>query len=158
MKYKFNPLKEVNLLKSTVSIAIVKEYKQGKELHYKIEYIPIEEALESRVKDLMINRINKGKGFYNYITKFQETGPEIIRTINFERTNFFRILEVLLALDSYDSEMENGLGLVMAKSYILILRNEGEIEAAVVKAIPKGLRLKGSKEIVPLLFREITSV
>ena len=156
IQQKFNQLKELNLQDSFVSLAIVKEYKRDRISHYNIEYVEIEEELEIRLREIIINRINKANSFEEYSFDCPEPEEDLVRTIKYESTDFFKIMEKLITLNPEEDKVDSVEDLVKAKSYIIVLRNSDGIQLAGFKSIPENWKLKKSKGLIPLLFENNT--
>lgn len=153
---KFNELKGLNLNESFVSLAIVKEYKKDRESQYNIEYVEIEEELESRLRNILVSRVEKAGSFEEYSFDCPEPEGDLVRTIPYESTDFYKIMESLLTLNPEEDKVDSVEDLVKAKSYIILLRNNDGIQLAGFKAIPENWKLKKSKGLIPLLFENNT--
>lgn len=153
---KFIELKELNLNESLVSLAIVKEYKKDRISHYNIEYVEIEEELESKLRNIIVNRVEKAGSFEEYTFDCPEPEEDLVRTIPYESTDFYKIMESLLTLNPEEDKVDSVEDLVKAKSYIILLRNNEGIQVAAFKAIPENWKLKKSKGLIPLLFENNT--
>jgi hypothetical protein len=156
IQQKFNQLKDLNLQDSFVSLAIVKEYKRDRISHYNIEYVEIEEELENRLREIIINRINKANSFEEYSFDCPEPEEDLVRTIKYESTDFFNIMEKLVTLNPEEDKVDSVEDLVKAKSYIIVLRDNDGIQLAGFKSIPENWKLKKSKGLIPLLFENNT--
>lgn len=153
---KFNELKGLNLNESFVSLAIVKEYKRDRVSHYNIEYVEIEKELETRLRNILLSRINKAGSFEEYSFDCPEPEEDLVRTIAYESTDFYKIMESLVILNPEEDKVDSVEDLVKAKSYIIILSNNEGIQLAGFKAIPENWKLKKSKGLIPLLFENNT--
>ncbi|WP_339885364.1 Kiwa anti-phage protein KwaB-like domain-containing protein [Polaribacter vadi] len=153
---KFNELKRLNLNESFVSLAIVKEYKRDRISHYNIEYVEIEEELEERLRNIIVSRVDKAGSFEEYSFDCPEPEEDLVRTIPYESTDFYKIMESLLALNPEEDKVDSVEDLVKAKSYIIVLRDNIGIQLAGFKAIPENWKLKKSKGLIPLLFENNT--
>lgn len=153
---KFNELKGLNLNESFVSLAIVKEYKRDRVSHYNIEYVEIEKELESRLRNILLSRVNQAGSFEEYSFDCPEPEEDLVRTIPYESTDFYKIMESLVILNPEEDKVDSVEDLVKAKSYIIILSNNEGIQLAGFKAIPENWKLKKSKGLIPLLFENNT--
>lgn len=153
---KFNELKGLNLNESFVSLAIVKEYKRERVSHYNIEYVEIEEELELRLRNIIISRVERAGSFEEYSFDCPEPEEDLVRTIPYESTDFYKIMESLLTLNPEEDKVDSVEDLIKAKSYIIVLRNNEGIQLAGFKAIPENWKLKKSKGLIPLLFENNT--
>lgn len=153
---KFNELKGLNLNESFVSLAIVKEYKRDRVSHYNIEYVEIEEDLETRLRDIIVSRVERAGSFEEYTFDCPEPEEDLVRTIPYESTDFYKIMESLLTLNPEEDKVDSVEDLIKAKSYIIVLRDNEGIQLAGFKAIPENWKLKKSKGLIPLLFENNT--
>lgn len=153
---KFNELKVLNLNASFVSLAIVKEYKRDRISHYNIEYVEIEKELETRLRNILVSRIEKAGSFEEYSFDCPEPEEDLVRTIPYESTDFYKIMESLVNLNPEEDKVDSVEDLVKAKSYIILLSNDEGIQLAGFKAIPENWKLKKSKGLIPLLFENNT--
>lgn len=153
---KFNELKGLNLNDAFVSLAIVKEYKRERISHYNIEYVEIEEELELRLRNILVSRIQKAESFEEYTFDCPEPEEDLVRTIPYESTDFYKIMESLVDLNPEENKVDSVEDLVKAKSYIIVLRNYEGIQLAGFKSIPENWKLKKSKGLIPLLFENNT--
>lgn len=156
IQQKFNHLKALNLQDSFVSLAIVKEYKKDRVSHYNIEYVEIEDELENRLREIIISRLNKANSFEEYSFDCPEPEEDLVRTIQYESTDFFKIMETLLTLNPEEDKVDSVEDLIKAKSYIIVLRDNDGIQLAGFKSIPENWKLKKSKGLIPLLFENNT--
>jgi hypothetical protein len=156
IQQKFNQLKTLNLQDSFVSLAIVKEYKKDRVSHYNIEYVEIEDELENRLREIIISRLNKANSFEEYSFDCPEPEEDLVRTIQYESTDFFKIMETLLTLNPEEDKVDSVEDLIKAKSYIIVLRDNDGIQLAGFKSIPENWKLKKSKGLIPLLFENNT--
>ncbi len=152
VQQKFNQLKELNLQNSFVSLAIVKEYKRDRVSRYNIEYVEIENELEERLRKIIINRVDKANSFEEYSFDCPEPEEDLVRTIQYESTDFFKIMETLVTLNPEEDKVDSVEDLVKAKSYIIVLNNNEGIQLAGFKSIPENWKLKKTKGLIPLLF------
>lgn len=156
IQQKFNHLKTLNLQDYFVSLAIVKEYKKDRVSHYNIEYVEIEDELENRLREIIIIRLNKANSFEEYSFDCPEPEEDLVRTIQYESTDFFKIMETLLTLNPEEDKVNSVEDLIKAKSYIIVLRDNDGIQLAGFKSIPENWKLKKSKGLIPLLFENNT--
>lgn len=153
---KFTELKGLDLNESFVSLAIVKEYKRDRISQYNIEYVEIEEELESRLRKIIVSRVERAGSFEEYSFDCPEPEENIVRTIQYESTDFYKIMESLVALNPEEDKVDSVEDLVKAKSYIIVLSNNEGIQLAGFKSIPENWKLKKSKGLIPLLFENNT--
>lgn len=154
IRQKFNRLKDINFATSTVSLAIVKEYKRQRISHYNVKYVPIDENLENRLRTIMIARVNQSNSIEEYSFDCPEPESDQVRTISSEETDFNLITEALEDLNPEEDIIENVEELVKAKSYLIILRIDTVIKLVGFKKLPENWKMKKNKGLIPLLYRE----
>lgn len=147
-------LKDLNLNDSTVSLAIVKEYKRERVSHYDVKYVPIDERLEGRLRNIITNHINRSNCVEPYSYDCPEPEEDQVRVINYEETDFYRIFEQLTELNPEEDVIENIEELVKAKSYMIILRNEEGIQVVGFKTLPENWKMKRSRGLISLLYKD----
>ena len=156
IRQKFNQLKSLDFSNSFVSLAIVKKYNRNREFHYIIEYVEIEEELEAKLLEIVIRKINHASSFEEYSYDCPEPEEDLVRTIEYESTDFYKIMESLAELNPEEDKVNSVEDLVKAKSYIIIVRNNEGIQVVGFKSIPENWKLKKSKGFIPLLFENNT--
>lgn len=156
IRQKFNQLKSLDFSNSFVSLAIVKKYNRNREFHYNIEYVEIEEELEVKLLEIVRRKINQANSFEEYSYDCPEPEEDLVRTIEYESTDFYKIMENLSELNPEEDKVDSVEDLVKAKSYIIIVRNDEGIQIAGFKSIPENWKLKKSKGLIPLLFENNT--
>ncbi len=156
IRQKFNQLKSLDSSNSFVSLAIVKKYNRNREFHYNIEYVEIEEGLEAKLLEIITRKINQANSFEEYSYDCPEPEEDLVRTIDYESTDFYKIMETLVDLNPEEDKVNSVEDLVKAKSYIIIVRNNEGIQVAGFKSIPENWKLKKSKGLIPLLFENNT--
>lgn len=149
---KLRNLKALNLDNSDVSLAIVKEYKRDRVSHYVIKYVLIDERLENRLKNIMKSHIRHSNAVEEYTYDCPEPEADLVRAIDYEETDFFRISEQLLALNPEENIIENEAELVKAKGYLIVVRNVDGIQLVGFKTLPENWKMKRDKGLIPLLF------
>jgi len=154
IRQKFNSLKGLDLSNSTVSLAIIKEYKRQRVSNYNIKYVPIDESLENRLRDILLSKIEQSNSIEEYSFDCPEPESDQIRAINSDETDFEKITEILTNLNPEEDVIENVEELILAKSYIIILRVETEIKVIGFKKLPENWKMKKNKGLIPLLFKE----
>ena len=154
IRQKFNNLKELDLSDSSVSLAIIKEYKRQRISNYNVKYVPIDENLEDRLRNILLRKIEQSNSFEEYSFDCPEPESEQVRVINSDETDFKKIREILVELNPEESKIENIEELIQAKSYIIILRVNTEIKVVGFKKLPENWKMRKNKGLIPLLFRE----
>lgn len=147
-------LKNLNLSRAYISLAIVKEYKKERVSHYDIKYVQIDELIEKRLRGIINNHINNSNTVEEYTYDCPEPEAEQLRAIDYSQTDFYKILEQLRELNP-EEDIINGLDeLVMAKAYLIVLRNREGIQVVGFKTLPENWKMKRSKGLIPLLYKE----
>lgn len=147
-------LKSLALNKANVYLVIVKEYKKERISHYDLKYVPLEDNLESRLRNIIISRINRSNSVEEYSFDCQEPEGDQVRSIEYEQTDFYRIFETLQNLNPEVDVIENVEELMKAKSYMIVLRNRKGIQVIGFKTLPENWKMRQSKGLIPLLFKE----
>ena len=96
---KFQALKDLDFTSCTVSLAVVREYKRDRVSHYIVRYVPTDEKLETRLRSIMLRKINSANAFEEYTYDCPEPEEDLVRTLEYESTDFFRIIESLSELN-----------------------------------------------------------
>ena len=147
-------LKRLNLSNSTVSLAVVKEYKRERVSHYDVKYVPIDENLERRLKGIITNHINRSNTVEEYSYDCPEPEEDQVRAIDYEETDFYRIFEQLGELNPEEDIIDGVDELVKAKAYMIILRNREGIQVVGFKTLPENWKMKRNRGLISLLYRE----
>lgn len=148
-------LKNLNLRRAEVSLAIVKEYKANRVSQYNIKYVPIDERLETRLRNIVIGRIAGSNTVDEYSFDCPEPEEDQVRSIDSDQTDFYRIIEKLNELNPEEDVIESVDELVNGtKAYLIILRNREGIQVVGFKTIPENWKMKKNKGLIPLLYRE----
>lgn len=151
---KLRALKQLNLSRASVSLAIVKEYKIDRVSRYDIKYVPIEGNLERRLKNIVLSQINSSNTVEDYTYDCPEPEEDQVRGIDYEETDFYKIFGILKQLNPEEDIIENIDELVRAKAYVIILRNREGIQVVAFKTLPENWKMKYSRGLIPLLFTE----
>lgn len=154
LRTKFRNLKRLNLQNTEVSLAIVKEYKRNRVSQYEVNYVQINPRLETRLRNIIIRKIEAANTFETYTYDCPEPEEDEVRAINSDETDFFRILEQLQALNPEEDIIEDINELVKAKAYLIILRNDEGIQTVGFKTLPENWKMKRDRGLIPLLYRE----
>lgn len=154
LRTKFRNLKRLNLQNTEVSLAIVKEYKRNRVSQYEVNYVQINPRLETRLRNIIIRKIEAANTFETYTYDCPEPEEDEVRAINSDETDFFRILEQLQALNPEEDIIEDIDELVKAKAYLIILRNDEGIQTVGFKTLPENWKMKRDRGLIPLLYRE----
>lgn len=154
LRTKFRNLKNVDLKNADVSLAIVKEYKRNRVSQYVVKYVQINPHLETRLRNIVLKKIDGANTFEPYTFDCPEPEGDQIRAIDYESTDFYRIFEQLQNLNPEEDIIDNIEELVKAKSYLIILRNEEGIQTVGFKTLPENWKMKKDRGLIPLLYRE----
>ncbi len=153
-RIKLRNLKQIDLSGSSVSLAIVKQYKSERVSQYDLKYVPIEERLENRLRNIIINQISRSNTVENYTYDCPEPEEDQVRGIDYNETDFHRITEVLNTINPEEDVIGNVDELIKAKAYIIILRNEASIQVIGFKTLPENWKMRHSRGLIPLLYTE----
>lgn len=154
LRTKFRNLKQLNLQNTEVSLAVVKEYKRNRVSQYVVNYVQINPHLETRLRNIIIRKIEAANTFETYAYDCPEPEEDEVRAINSDETDFFRIFEQLQTLNPEEDIIEDIDELVKAKAYLIILRNDEGIQTVGFKTLPENWKMKRDRGLIPLLFRE----
>jgi hypothetical protein len=147
-------LKKLNLTKTNVSLAIVKEYKRERVSHYDVKYVRIDQPLERRLRSIVVNHIQQSNTVEEYTYDCPEPEADQVRGIGYEETDFYGLFEQLSGLNPEEDLIEDVDELVKAKAYLIILRNREGIQVVGFKIIPENWKMRKSRGLIPLLFEE----
>jgi hypothetical protein len=154
LKNKFQNLKKLSLKESFVTLCIVNEYKRDRTSHYNLKYVNIDPKLENRLRDIVLKKIEHSNTFEEYAYDCPEPEEDLVRTIEYESTNFYRILEKLRQITPEVDCIQTESELLKASSYMIVLRNDDGIQLIGFKKLPESWKTKKSKGLIPMLFRE----
>jgi hypothetical protein len=154
LRTKFRNLKQLNLQNAEVSLAVVKEYKRNRVSQYVVNYVQINPRLETRLRNIIIGKIEAANTFETYTYDCPEPEEDEVRAINSNETDFFRIFEQLQTLNPEEDIIEDIDELVKAKAYLIILRNDEGIQTVGFKTLPENWKMKRDRGLIPLLYRE----
>lgn len=124
-------LKDLNLTRASVSLAIIKEYKRNRDSHYNLQYVPIDQKLERRLRNIIIGHINRSNTVEEYSYDCPEPEEDLVRSINHDETDFYGIFDQLGDLNPEEDIIEDMDDLLKAKAYIIVLRNRSGIQVVV---------------------------
>lgn len=147
-------LKAIDLQSLTVTLAVVKEYKRNRESHYTPAYVDIGESLENRLKGIITHHIENSNTVEEFVVDCPEPEADLVRSIPYTETDFFKIKEKLIELNPEEDKIESIAELVKSKSYLIILRDAEGIQVIGYKKLPENWKLKRNKGLIPLLFNE----
>jgi len=147
-------LKDLNLNRADVTLALVKEYKQDRVSHYIVKYVPIDPKLEKRLRNIVLAKIDSSNNVEEYTYDCPEPEADQVRAISYEETDFFKIFEQVSKLNPEEDIVADIEELVRAKAYLIIVRNKEGIQVVAFKTIPENWKMKKNKGLIPLLYRE----
>lgn len=147
-------LKKLRFDDFTVSICVIKEYKRERVSHYDTKYVPIDEKLEKRLKNIIIKQIDRSNTVEEYSYDCPEPEEDLVRIINYEETDFYRIFEQLSELNPEEDVIDGVDELVKAKAYMIILRDNNGIQVIGFKTLPENWKMKRNKGLISLLYKE----
>jgi hypothetical protein len=147
-------LKGLDLSRADVSLAIVREYKRQRVSQYNVQYVKIDTALENRLRNIVIRKIQVANTFEPYEFDCPEPVEDQVRAINSDSTDFHRIFEILEPLNPEENTIDDIEELLKAKAYLIIVRDDNGIQAIGFKTLPENWKMKKNKGLIPLLFRE----
>ena len=147
-------LKNIDFKTSYVSLAIVKEYKKERESHYNIKYVQINPSLEDKLRKIFSSKVDESNTVEEYSFDCPEPEADHVKAISSDETDFYQILEKLLPLNPEEDIVKSVDELVRAKSYMIILRNDEEIQAIGFKTLPENWKMKRAKGFIPLMYKD----
>lgn len=151
---KLRSLKSIDLNELSIFIAIVKEYKVSRVSHYNAKYVKIEPNLESRLRNILGHKIEGANSIEEYTYDCPEPEEDMVRSIESGETDFAQIFEILQGLNPEHDVIDDIDELVLAKSYLLVGRDMEGIKMVGFTKLPENWKMKRSKGLIPLLFRE----
>lgn len=147
-------LKSLDLNNANITLAVVKEYKRERVSQYSVKYVQIDKRLERRLRNIVLGHIESSNTVEEYTFDCPEPEADQVRTIGYEETDFYRIFEQLSDLNPEEDIIENIDELVKSKAYLIILRTAEGIQVVGFKTLPENWKLKKSRGLIPLLFKE----
>lgn len=145
-------LKAIDLQSLAVTLAVVKEYKKNRESCYTPAYVDIDERLENRLKGIIIQHIENSNIVEEFAVDCPEPEADLVRSISYIETDFFKIKEKLIELNPEENKIEDVSELVKSKAYLIILRDANGIQVIGFKTLPESWKMKKSKGLIPLFF------
>lgn len=146
-------LKHIEIDNLSVSLAIVIERKSNP-----IKYVRVNDELESKLKQIIITKINNSTSVEEYSFDCPEPeGDHVIGTIS-ENTPFINIYDNLINLNP-DVDIVSGMDeIYKARAYLIILRNIEGIQIIAYKILPENWILKKAHGVMSILYSEDTFV
>lgn len=147
-------LKNTHLTESNISLAIVKEYKRQRISHYNISYVPVSEPLEEKLRAIMTGHIRSANSITGYSYDESEPTDTELQSIHYKETDFQKIFDKLLPLDPEQDTVANEDELVMAKSYMIILSQDGVIKTIGFRVLPENWKAKKAKGLISMMYKD----
>lgn len=149
-----NSLKNIDLASAEVFLAIISEYKRERISQYQIHYVNLDRKLEKRLKVIVTDSITKSTHAEEYSYDCLEPEGGQVRSINYESTDFYRILNSLRKLVPEEDVITDPDQLLKAKAYMIILRNNDGIFLIGYKTLPENWKMRREKNLITLFFEE----
>lgn len=147
-------LKTLNFDEVSISLAVIKEYKRDRQSHYIVKYVPIDEPLERRLKNIIMRHVSNSNVVEEYSFDCPEPESDQVRAIDYAETDFYNILDTLQELKPEEDVIEHIDDLVKSKAYMIIVRNSDGIQVVGFKTLPENWKMKRSRGLIPLLYNE----
>lgn len=147
-------LKEVDLEACDISLAIIKEYKKQRVSQYNVSYVPVNQPVGIKLRRIMANHINNANTVEEYSVDCPEPEEDEVRVIDYEDTDFIKIMEKLIPLNPEEDIVTDVEELVRAKSYVIVLRADGDIKAIGFRILPENWKMKKAKGFIPLMYKD----
>lgn len=154
LKEKYNALRKEDFSNDIIQLAILKEYKKERESRYTIRYIDTGSNLKKKLNNIVKNQIDKSDSFEEYRMDGPENEPDEIKGLKYEETDYFKIHNELLVSHPNDQKISGLDELLKAKAYLIIIREKGTIKAVGFKTLPENWKMKKTKGLIPLLFKD----
>lgn len=154
LRTKFQNLKKAKLQDCDVSLAVIKEYKKDRISQYIIKYVGLSGKLTGRLRNILIKKIEASNTFEPYSFDCPEPEEDEIRAMNYESTDFYRILEQLQELSPEEDKIESLAELLKSKAYLIILSNQDGIQTIGFKTLPESWKMKREKGLIPLMYKD----
>ena len=147
-------LKGMDLSELDVSLAIVKEYKRKHISQYNVLYVPINMPVEEKLRQIMADHISNANTITAYSYDQLEPADNEVQAINYEETDFQRILQKLSPLNPEQNIVADEDELVRAKSYMIIISQNGDIKTIGFRVLPENWKAKKAKGFISLMYRD----
>lgn len=154
LKTKFKNLKTLDLNKLFITLCIVNEYKRDRISHYNLKFVNIEPKLEIRLRNILVRKIEISNTFEEYGFDCPEPEEDLVRTIDYQSTDFYKIFEKLKAITPEENCIKTEEELLKATSYMIVLQTIDEIQLVGFKRLPENWKTKKAKGLISLLFKE----
>lgn len=147
-------LKQFNFVSSDVGLVIVREYKRERASRYTLKYVKTDDSLQMKLRGIVSRQVQQANTIEDYSFDCPEPEEDQVRTISSVGTDFNVILDRLSDLDPEQDTIEGLDELVSAKAYIIVFRDQAGIKVAAFRTLPENWKLRKSKGLIPLLFKE----
>lgn len=146
-------LKKFNLETCDVSLAIIKEYKKQRVSRYNASYVPVNEPIEVKLRRIMSSHIGNANSVEEYSADCPEPEGGEVRAIDYKKTDFIKIMEKLIPLNPEEDVVTDVNDLVKAKSYVIVLHQDGDIKAIGFRILPENWKMKNAKGFISLMYK-----
>ncbi|MDR1326343.1 MAG: DUF4868 domain-containing protein [Treponema sp.] len=153
LKQRYSELKKETFAPYVFQLAIVKEYKRDRQSHYNIKYVDIDNKLEKRLCSILKNCISNSNSFEEYKIDGNENEVGEIKGMDYQETDYYKIHKILMGVQPQNALVSSIDELIQAKAYLIITRDKDRIIASGYKIIPENWKLKKTKGLIPLLFK-----
>jgi len=102
----------------------------------------------------MASHINNANTVEEYSVDCPEPEEDEVRAIDYEDTDFIKIMEKLIPLNPEEDIVTDVDELVRAKSYVIVLRQDGDIKAIGFRILPENWKMKKAKGFIPLMYKD----
>ena len=136
-------------------MAIVKENKRNRISHYDVKYVPIDDKLETRLRNIVIRKIDQSNSLEEYTYDCPEPEEDQIKAIQSEDTDFIKIKDVLDNITPEEDIIADVDELIKAKAYIIILRDAEGINIVGFKKLPENWKMKKAKALFLCFIKKI---
>jgi len=147
-------LKTLDLAEDEVSLVIVKSYKHGRESKYILRYVQTNESLQTRLRNIVLNKIAMTNTVEEYTFDCPEPEEDQVRGIAAVETDFATIIDRLQDLNPEQDVIDDEEDLVKAVAYLIVLRDENGIRVVAFKTLPENWKMRRAKGLIPLLFKD----
>jgi hypothetical protein len=151
-KNKLKELKALDLSTLNASLAVVREYKKDRVSQYTVRYVPIDSKLQKRLRGIVTKHIQESNTVEEYTYDCPEPEDDQVRSIDSSATDFHRVFEELVKLDTEEDTIDGVAELVKSKAYMIVLRDKEGIRVIGYKILPENWKMKRSKGLIPLLY------
>ena len=149
-----NKLKRINFEELTVTLALLQERKQNRASVYKPKFVSITGKLETRLKKVIVDKINHSEIAEEYKPDCEEPEEDMVKFLSYETTDFYKIFEKINELNPEIDKIEKEKELLNTKAYLIILNDKDSIKVVGYKILPENWKLKKQKNLISLSFTD----